>query len=400
MKIALVSEHASPLAALGGEDAGGQNVHVASLAIELGRLGHSVTVYTRRDSRKLSDEVPFATNVTVVHVPAGPPKKIPKDGILPHVPAFGNWLRARWRFDPPDVIHSHFWMSGLAALRGAAGRIPVVHTYHALGTVKRRHQGKNDTSPRERLSAEAAIGRDAAAIIATCADEVDELIRMKVPRTKSRVVPCGVDTDLFHPDKRAKLKPKRPRLLSLGRIVPRKGVDTIVEALRFIPDAELVVAGGPAPGGLHRDPEITRLRWEASQAGVADRVRFTGQISREDVPALIRSSTAVVCVPWYEPFGMVTLEAMACGAAVVASYVGGQKETIVNGVTGLLVPPRRPIAVAQAVQQLLRDPVRRTAYGIAGADRARSRYTWPRIATETLAVYEGVVTRHLERTAS
>ncbi|WP_259403685.1 glycosyltransferase [Microbispora sp. H10949] len=402
VKIAMVSEHASPLATLGGVDAGGQNVHVAALARELAGAGHEVTVYTRKDREDLAETVAFAPGVDVVHVPAGPASEIPKDEILPWVPHFGKWLHDRWLFDRPDVVHSHFWMSGLAALAAAEKlRIPVVHTYHALGSVKRRHQGPADTSPRDRVEAEAEIGRRVDAVIATCGDEVDELIRMRVPRRTARVVPCGVDVTTFNPHVRPLERPGRPRLLSVGRLVPRKGVETTILALQYLRDAELVVAGGPPAAELHRDPEVTRLRWLAAQAGVSDRVRFLGRVERDRLPALMRSATAVVSVPWYEPFGMVALEAMACGVPVVASAVGGQRETVVNNVTGVLVPPRRPAVLARALRRLIDDPVRRTAYGIAGADRARARYNWGRIAGETLAAYDQVLpARHLDRSAS
>ncbi|MEV7807868.1 glycosyltransferase [Microbispora sp. NPDC088329] len=402
MKIAMVSEHASPLATLGGVDAGGQNVHVAALARELARAGHEVTVYTRKDREDLPETVAFGRGVNVVHVPAGPASEIPKDEILPWIPHFGKWLHDRWLFDRPDIVHSHFWMSGLAALPAAEKlRIPVVHTYHALGSVKRRHQGTADTSPRERIEAEAGIGRRVDGIIATCTDEIDELIRMRVPRRAARVVPCGVDVTAFHPHVEPLERPERPRLLSVGRLVPRKGLETTIRALQYLRDAELVVAGGPPAAQLHHDPEVTRLRWLATQAGVSDRVRFLGRVGRDTLPSLMRSATAVVSVPWYEPFGMVALEAMACGVPVVASAVGGQKETVVNNVTGLLVPPRQPAVLARALRKLLDDRVRRTAYGIAGADRARARYAWSRIAGETLAAYERALSaRELERSAS
>src|SRR5690606_8349724 len=163
MRIAMVSEHASPLAALGGEDAGGQNVHVAALAAALARRGHDVAVYTRRDDPDLPEQVEMLPGVEVVHVPAGPAETIPKDRLLPYMPELGQWLARRWASgERPDVVHSHFWMSGLAALE-AAGRVPVpvVHTFHALGTVKRRHQGAKDTSPAGRVEAETRVATEA-----------------------------------------------------------------------------------------------------------------------------------------------------------------------------------------------------------------------------------------------
>jgi D-inositol-3-phosphate glycosyltransferase len=173
MKIAMVSEHASPLATLGGVDAGGQNVHVAALACELGKLGHQVTVFTRRDSTRLARRVPLASNVMVEHVDAGPARQIAKDDIYTHVPTFAAYLERAFRKEEPDVVHSHFWMSGLAALAAANPLgIPVVHTFHALGIEKRRYQGAGDSSPDARIAEERRIVRDADCTIATASAEV------------------------------------------------------------------------------------------------------------------------------------------------------------------------------------------------------------------------------------
>src|SRR3954451_16422995 len=145
MRIAMVSEHASPLAVLGGVDAGGQNVHVAALACALARHGDEVVVHTRRDDPTLPPRVTLAPGVEVDHVDAGPPTEIPKDALLPYMDAFADDLREQWEADPPDVVHAHFWMSSISALDATDGRIPVVQTFHALGSVKRRHQGARDT---------------------------------------------------------------------------------------------------------------------------------------------------------------------------------------------------------------------------------------------------------------
>ncbi len=157
MRIAMISEHASPLATLGGVDAGGQNVHVAALSAALAEEGHTVTVYTRRDDAALPARVAFAPGVEVVHLDAGPARAVPKDELLPHMGELADGLLADWRTARPDVVHSHFWMSGVAALDaaarlasspvGAAAAPPVLHTFHALGSVKRRHLGAEDTSP-------------------------------------------------------------------------------------------------------------------------------------------------------------------------------------------------------------------------------------------------------------
>jgi glycosyltransferase involved in cell wall biosynthesis len=389
MRIAMVSEHASPLAVLGGVDAGGQNVHVAALAAALGRLGHDVVVHTRRDDPALPRRVPLAPRVEVDHVDAGPPCEVPKDELLPHMGAFAEQLGAQWHAEPPDVVHAHFWMSAVAALDAAQGLdVPIAHTFHALGTVKRRHQGAKDTSPPERLGLERWIARSVDRIVATCTDEVFELLRLGANRRRITVVPCGVDLGRFTP--RGPVERRPPglhRLVVACRLVERKGVGNAVVALAELPDTELHVAGGPPAAALEADPEARRLRALAAEAGVADRLVLRGRLGREEMPALLRSADAVVCVPWYEPFGIVPLEAMACGVPVVASAVGGQIDSVVHGVTGVHVPPRDPRALAAALRALLADPARRAELGAAGAQRARRRYGFDRIAAATLEVY-------------
>ncbi|GAA1270175.1 glycosyltransferase family 1 protein [Pseudonocardia aurantiaca] len=394
MRIAMVSEHASPLAVLGGTDAGGQNVHVLELSSALAAAGHHVSVWTRRDHPELADRVPLRPGVVVRHVSAGPAEPLPKDELIPHLPAFRRVLEAAWATDRPDVVHAHFWMSGMVALAAAAGRIPVVQTFHALGSVKRRHQGSDDTSPEGRVRAELAVARQVDRVLATCTDEVFELARLGAPRGRTTVVPCGVDTDLFNPDGAVAQRSDRLRLVVLGRLVRRKGVDEVMDALRRVPNAELVVAGGatpPADGAQSTDADAERLRSCAARFGVADRVRLVGPVTREDVPALLRSADAVVCVPWYEPFGIVPLEAMACGRPVVASAVGGIQDTVVDQVTGLLVPPRRPDVLAGALRELLGSPTRASAFGIAGRARVLARYDWVRVAAATEVVYDEVI---------
>ena len=398
MRIALVSEHASPLATLGGVDAGGQNVHVAALARGLARRGAQVVVHTRRDDPSLPRRVPLCPGVEVDHVDAGPAEVVPKDDLLPHMGAFAAELERAWRDERPDVVHSHFWMSGLATLQAArALGIPVVHTFHALGVVKRRYQGDADTSPPERMDVERAIVRDADRIVATCTDEAFELMRLGGDRAKVHVVPCGVDLDLFGPDGPAEPRGREHRLVYAGRLVARKGIGNVISALESVPACELVVAGGPAPDALGADPEVQRLRALAEHHGVADRVVFRGRVERDDLPALLRSADALVTVPWYEPFGITPLEAMACGVPVVASAVGGMIDTVVDGVTGRHVPPRDPERLAAVLRDLLADPAARAEQGRAGVRRTRQLYDWDRVALGTLDVYEGLVARRRRR---
>jgi glycosyltransferase involved in cell wall biosynthesis len=389
-RVSLVSEHASPLASLGGADAGGQNVHVASLASELGRQGCAVTVFTRRDAVELPARMTLAPNVELRHVHAGPARPIPKDDLLDHMPAFAHRLRRRWLVDQPDIVHAHFWMSGWAAMLAAAG-VPTVQTFHALGAVKRRHQASADTSPPERQAIETQLLGTVDRVIATCSDEVRELVAMGGDPDRISVVPCGIDPGMFRPDGPVAALGTAPRrLLVLSRLVPRKGVDDVIRALVRLPSVELVVAGGPADRDLDRDPEVRRLRDVARAHGVGDRVRFVGSVPRPEVPDLIRSADVVVSAPWYEPFGIVPVEAMACGRPVVGTAVGGLLDTVVPGRTGLLVPPRDPMALAEAIGQLLANPSLRARMGDEAVARVRQHFTWDQVARATLDVYDAV----------
>ncbi|MFL6167561.1 MAG: glycosyltransferase [Ornithinibacter sp.] len=392
MRIALVSEHANPLAAVGRVDAGGQNVHVAALAGGLAALGHDVTVYSRRDDPDTPATVEGPEGYTVEHVPAGPPTEIPKDELLQYMPEFGEYLRRRWQESPIDVVHAHFWMSGLAALDGAHGLgVPVLQTFHALGTLKKRHQGARDTSPAMRIPLERRIVRNVTHVISTCSDEVRELEAMGMPRGRATIIPCGVDADAFRPLRMHRAADEPPRLLVIGRIVERKGVGNVIEALADLPGVRLTIAGGPARDQLHADPEISRLRRLTEQHGVADRVEFLGGVARADVPALMCAADVVVCVPWYEPFGIVPVEAMACGRPVVGSAVGGLLDTVVPRETGELVPPRRPDLLAPLLRDLLADPERRERYGRAGRRRAVRTYQWKQVVAATEEVYDTVL---------
>jgi D-inositol-3-phosphate glycosyltransferase len=387
MRIAMISEHASPLAALGGTDAGGQNAHVAELSAALGAQGHEVRVYTRRDEAALPD-VLAGHGFEVVHVPAGPPVQLPKDELLPYMREFAEWMTDDWATTwRPDVAHAHFWMSGLAAITaGRACDVPVVQTFHALGSVKRRHQGAADTSPRLRIGYERELGRAADRIIVQCQDEIGELLRLGVPRRSMTLIPSGVDTGRFRPDGPAEPRGERPRILSVGRLVERKGFGDLIRAMPLVPAAELVVIGGQGAA----EPHAAELRELAGRCGVADRVRLAGAVAPQRMPRWYRSADLVAAAPWYEPFGLTPLEAMASGVPVVATAVGGLTDTVVDGVTGDLVPARDPRALGVALRRLLADEVRRDSYGVAALDRAVHSYSWRRVATQLAAVYAAV----------
>jgi len=407
MRIDMVSEHASPLATLGGVDAGGQNVHVAALAAHLAGRGHAVRVYTRRDAPP--DRVPerrdLCPGVEVVQVPVGPSEPLAKDELYPLMDEFGRWLEQDWRrHGRPDVVHAHFWMSGLASLQaGRSAGVPVALTFHALGSVKRRYQGAADTSPEVRIGHERALAAGVDLVVATCSDEVEELRAMGGPLAAVEVIPCGVDTRLFRPGPVPADEPGSRMVLAVGRMVERKGFDTVVRALAEVPAATLVVVGGPRAEALARDAEAHRLLEVARESGVADRVNLVGGLAHDRLPALYRSAQVVVSTPWYEPFGITPVEAAACGRPFVGSAVGGLLDTVQDRRTGLLVPPRDPSALAGALRELLDNPQWATCLGEQAARRAHANYAWAQVARRTeealAAVVERTATARRERAA-
>ncbi|MDA2812858.1 glycosyltransferase [Nocardiopsis sp. RSe5-2] len=391
MRIDMVSEHASPLAVVKGADASGRNVHVAELSQALAARGHSVVVHTRRTSPDLPEEVELCPGAHVRHVDAGPPEPLGDDP-PPYTDAFAENLARRWVQDPPDLVHAHYWTSGRAALGAAAAAgLPVVQTFHALLALKRLRDGAPDTGPPERGRVETMIARRADLVVATSTQEQRVLRERGVEPDRVAVVPSGVDPERFRPEGPTAPRGDAPQVLFLGRLVRRKGVDTVVRAMAGVPEAELAVAGGPGPDGPDDGDEAERLHAVAEEAGVADRVRFLGAVPREEVPEHFRAADLVVNMPWYEPFGITTVEAMGCGAAVIASAVGGHLDTVVNDVTGRLLPPARPRALAFRMRQLLADPVTREGYGFAAADRVAARYGWETVAARMERCYERVL---------
>lgn len=329
-----------------------------AIARELAR-GHRVTMYTRCGAR----------GAAIEYVPAGPDVELSESELLPYLPDFSAGLRRRWRENRPDIIHAYSWTSGLAAIAGSEGLdVPVTQTFHP-------HHHDRVSAPVRRL--ECAIGRRARAVIAACADEESELIRMGVPRRNISVVPHGVDVERFHRQGPAYPRGDRPRLLHVGHA----GAASAVAALIAVPDAELLIAGGDDPG-------VERLRKLAAERGVADRVETLGTVPHASMPELMRSADLVLSLSPIVPNGTAALEAMACGIPVIASAAGAHLDAVVDGVTGFLTRPDRPLEVAQRIRRLLSDATLRTAIGYAAADRARSRYSLQRISMELLRVYE------------
>jgi glycosyltransferase involved in cell wall biosynthesis/phosphoheptose isomerase len=400
MRIAMVSEHASPLATLGGADGGGQNVYVAQLAGELARLGHAVDVFTRREDPHAPRISLAGDRVRVVQVDAGPPAVLPKEALLPFMPDFAAAMRAFVAAGPGyTLIHANFFMSGLVALELARDfDLPVVITFHALGRVRRLHQKEADGFPDARFAHEDRIVAEADRIIAECPEDEADLIGLyAADPLKLRMIPCGVDTEAFRPVEREAarealgLPATAPVILQLGRMVPRKGIDTAIEgfaAAGLGSEARLLVVGGRAPvPDPACDPELARLMAVAEASGVAERVRFEGARPRSALPLYYSAADAFVTAPWYEPFGITPLEAMACACPVVAADVGGLRYTVADGETGFLVPPRDPAAIGQRLAALVARPAAARAMGEAGRARVTERFTWRQVALQMEEVY-------------
>jgi len=315
------------------------------------------------------------------------------------VPAFSGPLRSLWQSDRPDVVHALRWTSGLAALAAARDLgIPIVQEFSSLGVSERRAAAvqpgavTTDGASAARIRLEPAIGRSATAVVATNSAEVSDLASLGVHRSSIRVVPWGVDTDLFTPEGPAAKRNGRPRLLTAADLTQRKPLETLFRALTKVPGAELLVVGGPEEAKLPKDDNYVKLAKFAAALGIADRVIFTGEVEYAAMPPLLRSADLVISTCQYAPSGTTSLQAMACGTPVIAPPVGGHIDAVVDGTTGIIIPPDRPALLAQRIRQLLAHPMLIEAYGVAAADRARSRYSWERIASETLAVYHRVTT--------
>ncbi|RCW64730.1 hypothetical protein DES41_11442 [Pseudorhodoferax soli] len=408
MRIALISEHASPLAAAGGVDSGGQNIYVNHVARKLAARGHAVEVFTRRDSPDLPPVVPLCRGARVVHVPAGPPRFVRKEELLPCMQEFARSCEERLRRSRPfDVAHANFFMSGLVARHLQRSlMLPFAMTFHALGLVRLQHQKEADAFPPERIAIEHQCVRDADVLIAECPQDQDDLMHLYgAAPERIAMVPCGFDAGEFSPCKRATARRELGiaqdefLVLQLGRLVPRKGIDNVIAALAHArtllpPQARLrlLVVGGDAPEpDEHRTPEIARLRRIAEALGVAADVHFTGHRRRAQLRHYYAAADVFVSTPWYEPFGITPLEAMACAVPVLASDVGGLRYSVVDGATGFLVPPRDPQALAERMALLHSRPALAARMGRAGQRRVQSMFTWDKVVDGLVEAYRGIV---------
>jgi len=404
MKIALVAQNATPLHPRAGSGPDRDDIGLSELTRKLAGQGHQVTVYAQKNLADLPDQAELHTGVRVEHIDSGPVAETatePGDAdLLERVPAFSGPLRSLWQSDRPDVVHALRWTSGLAALAAARDLgIPVVQEFSSLGVSERRAAADQsgavtaDGASAARIRLEPAIGRSATAVVATNSAEVSDLASLGVHRSSIRVVPWGVDTDLFTPEGPVAKRNGRPRLLTAADLTQRKPLETLFRALTKVPGAELLVVGGPAEAELPKDDNYVKLAKFAAALGIADRVIFTGEVEYAAMPPLLRSADLVLSTCQYAPSGTTSLQAMACGTPVIAPPVDGHMDAVVDGTTGIIIPPDRPALLAQRIRQLLAHPMLIEAYGVAAADRVRSRYSWERIANEVLAVYGRVATQ-------
>jgi len=352
--------------------------------------GHQVTLYVRRHDDAARGRSRLGPGAVLHQLDAGPARPLPEAELLRHVRDFAEELRARWSgAGRPDIVHAHGWIGGLAACAVARELdIPFVQSPHGLGAAEQR-AGRRAHPARLRL--EKAIGREAAAVISACDDEVGTLVRMGVPRRNITVVPYGVDGEQFSQVGPAMPRGDRHRLVTVSKDLEDGGVATAIRALAHVPHAELAVAGGPPREELENDGTVHRLRLLAKELHVADRVIFLGRMPRKSLPRLLRTAKLALCLSPHQPSPMVPLEAMACGVPVVASRTGGNVESVLDGITGLHVPAGRPVVIGRTIRKLLTEETTLHGYAIAAADRAHSRYAWERIAAETLRAYAKVL---------
>ncbi len=380
MRIALITAH-NPLQA-------GEFAQPVSLAKALAARGHRVTVYARQQSARSARTTIVGRGVSVEHVPAGPTRPLAADEAARHMPEAAAYLADRWRARPPHVVHAFSWLGGMAAVGAVRGTgIPVLLTFESLAAAERRH-GAGRGASTARLRLEECLGHAVRTVLASSCDEAAQLARRGVPKSAIRVLPCGVDTDVFSPVGHTVERGKRFRLIAFASVGQPRGLSAVVRALTQLPDAELVIAGGPSARQVPRTGAWRDLARLASTVGVRNRIILAGELSEAELPALLRSADLMVGASRYEPSGIGALQAMACGVPVVVPAVGALCDAVVDGVTGLLVEPDNAAMLARQIRALQARPVQREALGIAAADRARSRYDLSRIARETAAAYE------------
>ena len=410
LRIAMLSYHTCPLAILGGKDTGGMNVYVRDLTRELGRMGVHVDVFTRSQDEHVPHVVhELGYGNRVVHVTAGPEVPVAKQDLPDYIPEFVAGIKsfAAEKGFQYDLIHSHYWMSGLAAesLSDAWGGTPIVHMFHTLGEMKNRIARSNDEreSP-ERIAAEQRIlDRADRIVVATLAEQTQLRFLYKVNERKLEVIPPGVDTSHFYPipPDEAKqylgLNPEDRMVLYVGRIEPLKGVSTLIEAMSCLkfkdqsgPVHLAIIGGEPDVTPEEMSTEMAHLQKLSDDLAMDQTVVFLGKRGQNTLPYYYSAAEVLVMPSHYESFGMVALEAMACGTPVIASDVGGLGFLVQDGETGYTVPDGEPDKLCEKLTLLLRDHALRERMGQRAVEVAQS-YDWEKIAKQIVDVYEGLI---------
>lgn len=411
--VAFISEHASPVALLGGADTGGQNVYIDEVCRQLGRRGYAIDIFTRRDNLTAPQVIEWAPGVRVINVTTGPPLYCAKDELWIYMPQFRDACLQFMECNAMhyDLIHSNFWMSGWVATElGQRLHIPVVHIFHALGITKRRFQRESDTSPEERIDIEMQIIRDVDRLISSCPHEQMELVRdYGAACEKIRMIPLAVNTTIFQPVQQAAARRRLGLsdddfvIVYVGRILPRKDIRNIIRALALLLQRceaahdqrsikLLVVGGESAEPDPVRTPEIGALQALSSSLGVSRHVQFLGNRQQDELRYYYSAADVSVTTPWYEPFGLTPLESMACACPVIGSAVGGITSTIIDGETGFLVPARTPEVLAARLLHFLHRPDLKERMGQVAVERVFREFTWPIVAARTDEMYTELLT--------
>lgn len=398
-RLAVLSFHTSPLAQPGTGDGGGMNVYVRQLAAALARSGTAVDVYTRADNPSQPAVVAVEPGLVVHHIAAGPLAPLPKDRLATLVPEFVDGVAARLAGDhPADALHANYWLSGVAGheLKHRFD-LPLGCTFHTLARAKGEAGALDVGDARERDRAEAAVMGCSDVILASCADEVAALTRLyDADPSRIEIVPPGVDGAFFAPGSRSGARRAvgmaagTPVVLYVGRIQPLKGLDVAVEAFgRLLGEPQLVVVGGPSgPGGT---TYLARVRARAASLEIADRIRWVPPQPHELLASYYRAAEVVLVPSQSESFGLVALEAAACGTPVVATAVGGLRTLVLDGATGYL-RERQADAFAGAAGRVLGDPGHGDVLGRAAARHARS-FTWATAARRVAGLFAELTDR-------
>ena len=411
MNIAMLSYHTCPLAVLGGKNTGGMNVYVRELTRFLGQVGVHVDVFTR----SMDEHVPQVSHDLgnfnrVVHVPAGPEIYLRKEELAGYVDNFADGIMAfaAKKGIQYDLIHAHYWMSGLAgAILKEQWQVPLVQMFHTLGLMKQRiGQTPDEREGEYRIDGERAVMRAVDRIIAATEAERSQLeLLYGVNHQKVSIIPPGVDTHYFYPIPQDEAKeaigisPKDRMALFVGRIEPLKGVDTLLRAMalvkqncqRFVCPHYLVIIGGDPEGHPENDTgEMQRLRGLCNDLGLDEMVLFLGKRDQHTLPYYYSAAEVVVMPSHYESFGMVALEAMACGTPVIASQVGGLAYLIKDGETGFFVPAQNPEALSEKLRLLFVEHDLRARFGERAAAYAQG-FSWETITSQITDLYQTVI---------